>query len=93
MIDKYESRRIRNEIRHVLLTVWDPIGVADVPECADEYDCCLGGVYQLLTQNGSDDQLAEYLWKQANEHMGLGCSKEAMKPTVQALRQIHLTKS
>ena len=91
-MDKYESRRIRNEIRHILLTVWDPIGVADVPECADEYACCLGGVYQLLTQNGGDDQIVEYLWKQANEHMGLSFSRESMKPTVEALRRIHMEK-
>ena len=48
------------------MTVWDPIGVADVPECADEYDCCLGGVYELLTSDAGDDQIANYLWKQAN---------------------------
>ena len=35
MIDKYESRRIRAEIRQVLLTVWDPIGVADEPNAQD----------------------------------------------------------
>ena len=93
MIDKYESRRICDEIRSVLLTVWDPIGINDVPECADEYDCCLSGIYQLLTQDGDDDQIAEYLWKQANEHMGLSFSKESMKPTVEALRQIPLEKT
>ena len=77
----------------MLLTVWDPIGVADFPECTDEYDCCLGGVYRLLTQNADDDQIAEYLWKQANEHMGLSFSKESMNPTVEALRRIQLEKS
>jgi hypothetical protein len=90
MIDKYESRRVRSEIRRILLTVWDPIGVADVPECADEYDCCLGGVYELLTSNADDDRIENYLWKQATEHMGLSRSKESMKPTVEALRRIHL---
>ena len=91
MFDKQEFRRIENEIRQVLLTVWDPIGVADVPECADEYDCCLGGVYSLLTRHATDDQIAEYLWKQANEHMGLSFAKEAMMPTVEALRKIRFT--
>ena len=37
MIDKYESRRIRGEIRRVLMTVWDPIGVKDEPNAQDEY--------------------------------------------------------
>jgi hypothetical protein len=30
-IDKEESRRIRNDIRQVLLQVWDPIGIQDEP--------------------------------------------------------------
>jgi hypothetical protein len=61
MFDKHEFRRIENEIRHILLTVWDPIGVQDLPQCADEYDCCVPGVCKLLTKNRGDDQLADYL--------------------------------
>ena len=91
MIDKYESRRIRAEIRQVLLTVWDPIGVADEPNAQDEYDCCLGDVYHLLTSGANNEQIQDYLWKQAAEHMGLNCArKEAMMPTVQALRKISI---
>ena len=37
MIDKYESRRIRAEVRRVLSDVWDPIGVKDEPNAQDEY--------------------------------------------------------
>ena len=89
MIDKQESRRIRVEIRHVLLDVWDPIGVRGVPEAQDEYDCCLYPVFRLLTTGATDDQIAEYLSHQETEHMGLGAvRKEAMYPTVAALRKI-----
>ena len=90
MIDKHESRRIRVEIRHVLMNVWDPIGVRDEPNAQDEYDCCLGSLFTLLTTNATDDQIAEYLWRQATEHMGLSLQKEAMYPTVAALRQVPL---
>jgi hypothetical protein len=89
MIDKQESRRIRVEIRHVLMDVWDPIGVRDVPQAQDEYDCCLYPVFRLLTTGATDEQIAEWLREQAGEHMGLGnVRKEAMYPTVAALRQI-----
>jgi hypothetical protein len=27
-----------DQVRDILRTAWDPIGVADVPEAADEYD-------------------------------------------------------
>ena len=90
MIDKYESPRIRVDIRHVLLDVWDPIGVRDEPNAQDEYDCCLGSLFQLLTTGATDDQIADYLWKQGTEHMGLSLKREAMYPTVAALRKITL---
>jgi len=61
MIDKNESRRIRVEIRRVLLNVWDPIGVRDEPNAQDEYDCCLGSLFHLLTSDATDDAIAEYL--------------------------------
>jgi len=35
VIEKHESRRIRNEIRRALLTVWDSIGVKDEPNAVD----------------------------------------------------------
>jgi hypothetical protein len=60
MIDKYESRRVRAEVRRVLLDVWDPIGVKDEPNAQDEYDCCLGSLFNLLTTGATDDQIAEY---------------------------------
>ncbi len=90
MIEKQESRRIRAEIRRVLLEVWDPIGVKDEPHAQDEYDCCLWGIFRLLTGGGTDEQIAEYLWKQATDHMGLGMTKEANRSTVVALRQIKI---
>ena len=93
MVDKYESRRIRVEIRHVLLNVWDPIGVKDEPNAQDEYDCCLGALFELLTTSATDDQIAEYLWRQGTEHMGLSLHKEAVYPTVAALRKISLTEN
>lgn len=80
-----------DEIRQVLLKVWDPIGVGDIPECADEYDCCVGGVHSLLANGSTDEQIANYLWRQATEHMGLSITRESMKPTIDALRKISIT--
>jgi len=90
MIDKYESRRIRAEIRRVLLDVWDPIGVKGEPNAQHEYDCCLGSLFQLLTTGATDDHIADSLWRQGTEHMRLQLQKEAMYPTVATLRQIAL---
>jgi hypothetical protein len=86
MIEKDESRRIRKAIRHVLLTEWDPIGVGHIPACADEYDSYIGDVYSILIDGSNDDAVAQYLWTVANDRMGLTIPKEAMMPTVVALR-------
>ena len=33
---------------------WDPIGVSDTPEAADEYDGYIGGIYELLERGASE---------------------------------------
>jgi hypothetical protein len=90
MIDKYESRRIRAEIRQLLMTAWDPIGIRDESNAQDEYDSYLGGVFALLTSGASDDQVSEHLLRIVTERMLLPAKKEDMQSTVSALRQIPL---
>ena len=93
MIDKYESRRIRVDIRHVLMSVWDPIGIKDERNAQDEYDGYLGGVYQLLVSGASDEQIADHLWRIVTERMGLSAARKTdMADTVKALRDIKLPK-
>jgi hypothetical protein len=88
-IDKAESRRIRVEIRSVLLNVWDPIGVKNEPSAQDEYDGYLGGLYELLTTGASDEAVQNHLWQIVAVNMGLDAAKKSdMKETVQALRRI-----
>jgi hypothetical protein len=90
VIEKYESQRIRCEIREVLLNIWDPIGVGHVEEARDEYDGYIGRVYALMTEGGSDEQIVEYLLWAINERMALRASREQMEPTLRALRSIKL---
>jgi hypothetical protein len=90
VIEKYESRRIRVAIRHVLMDVWDPIGVKDEPNAQDEYDGYLGGVYELLVSGASDEHIEDHLLLIVNERMGLSAKKSDMANTVKALRQIPL---
>ena len=90
MIDKYESRKIRAEIRRVLMTVWDPIGVRDEPNAQDEYDGYLGGVFALLTSGASDDQINEHLLRIVTQRTDLPAKKEDMESAVSALRQVQM---
>lgn len=71
MTDKEKSREIRLKIRSVLMSEWDPIGVKDIPEAADEYDSYLGDVYGLVVQGASSSKIAEYLRYVEVDRMGL----------------------
>ena len=90
MIEKYESRRIRVAIRHVLMDVWDPIGVKNEPNAQDEYDGYLGGVYELLVSGASDEYIEDHLWRIVTERMELPAKKSDMTNTKNALRRIPL---
>jgi|SRR5579864_2433202 len=71
MVDKESSREIRRQIRRVLMNDWDPIGVNDTPEAADEYDGYLGDIYELIQSNASAAQIAAHLRLIEIDQMGM----------------------
>jgi hypothetical protein len=92
MIDKATSRRIRVQIRHVLLDVWDPIGIKDEPNAQDEYDGYVGPIFALLSGGATDKQLSDRLLYFVNDRMCLIATPNAMLPTIRALRAIEIPK-
>ena len=88
MIDKATSRRIRVQIRHVFLDVWDPIGIRDEPNAQNEYDGYVGPIFSLLSSGATDEQLNNRLLYFVNDRMGLKATSDAMLPTIRALRAI-----
>jgi hypothetical protein len=68
---KERSGAIRNAIRQILMQKWDPIGVKDVPEAADEYDMYIDDICCLLKREASDEELSKHLVKIETERMGL----------------------
>ena len=90
-IDKAESRRIRVLIRHVLLEVWDPIGIKDEPNAQGEYDGYIGKIYELLVSHAADSLMIDYLHWAVHDHMGLdAATRSDMEDTVEALKRIPL---
>ena len=87
-IDKYESRRIRGEIRRVLLQYWDPIGIQNEPNAQDEYDGYLGGIYELLVSRATNEEIADHLHRIVEERMALHPQTDATERTVRELRAI-----
>jgi hypothetical protein len=52
--------KIQDEIRSVLNTDWDPIGVVG-DGINDEYDMYIGRIYSLLLSGASEQAIAEHL--------------------------------
>ena len=90
MIDKYESRKIRAEIRNIFMDVWDPIGISRLTTLRNEYDCYIGMVYEMLTGGHSDQEILDRLLWIERERMALPSPGSNIKRTIAALRAIKL---
>ena len=66
-----EATALQRAVGEVLHYVWDPIGVAAVPEARDEYDGYVGRVCTLLWQGADVDALTAHLVGIADASMGL----------------------
>jgi hypothetical protein len=92
VIDKYESRKVRAEIRNVFMDVWDPIGVRNLATRRNEYDLYIGMVYEMLTGRCSDEEILDRLLWIERERMEIPSPGSNIKRTVAALRAIKLPK-
>ena len=64
-----------SELRAVAMREWDPIGVADWPEAADEYDSYLGPIASQFREGSSAEDVARYLEFVRTQLMGLPADK------------------
>jgi hypothetical protein len=65
------------------MAYWDPIGVAGVPEAADEYDAYLPAIWREL-RDGSKESLSSYL-HDVTLHMGLPVSRDREREAAERL--------
>ena len=85
--NKYQSRENRDRVREILMRNWDPVGVAGIPDAADEYDDYVRRAYVMLTdQRATAEEIAAYLFDIATNHMGLSSSAELAERSNQAAR-------
>ncbi|GAB2524454.1 hypothetical protein [Lysobacter humi (ex Lee et al. 2017)] len=85
--------RITDEIREVLASHWDPIGVMDDPEWPrDEYDSYIGEIYRYLTRGEPAEFLARHLCFIEQSRMGLGALPESTRlPVALKLKAIDVS--
>jgi len=66
-----ELRTRWRELQNLALE-WDPIGVADIPECRDEYDeCVVGPLLRMLEQGATAEQVSAFLQTELPNHFGI----------------------
>ena len=83
-IDKIAE--IHRQIDAVLLRDWDPIGVSDVPEAADEYRGYVRGVYDVAVMTRSIRPVAKHLLRIERDRMGLSSrSVDALLPVAEKI--------
>jgi hypothetical protein len=69
--DQKELYRRVDEVLHYL---WDPVGVAAVPEARDEYYSYLPRVFSLLTTDAPPEDIISFLVTTQTDAMGVGSS-------------------
>lgn len=70
--DRDQSDNNRALVREALLHDWDPIGISDIPEAKDEYDAYVDVVLEMLVnEDATAEDIADYLFKIATQHMAL----------------------
>ena len=76
-------------LRDLVMSEWDPIGVKNIPEAADEYDAYLGEIRQLVVTRASTQNIFEYLWQLETQHMGLTGDRARTMKFAENLSKIH----
>lgn len=80
------GQQVMQAIRVALMRDWDPIGVADIPEAADEYDSYIASIYRILVDARSEEAMVDFLYRTETETMGLtGSSRDRLREVARKL--------
>ena len=75
-----------NNIRAILLNIWDPIGIADINSVLDEYDSYLSPLCGLIADGASAEAIAAAL---AGYEKDMGLSPDMIRAH-RAAKQLRL---
>lgn len=88
---KLQAKRIMNDIRRILIDEWDPIGIKGAgPD--DEYDSYIGGIYRLLKESPTQDEIIDHLYLIDMVQMGSRIKeKERLSTVARSLMKVDLS--
>ena len=67
----FKDQLLLRAIDEVLHYIWDPIGVAGIPQARDEYAGYVASVYSWLRAGAPESEISAHLTRIADENMGL----------------------
>ncbi len=79
------ARALHQQIKDVLLTEWDPVGVQAIPEAQDEYDSYIPTIHSMLISRKPTYEVFEYLMWLETEHMGLTADRQRTQSIAEML--------
>jgi len=65
--NKHRTRESQRQLRGLLME-WDPIGVSEFPEAADEYDCMLSPLLHRLHDGVSEEEIRDWIVGEIQRH-------------------------
>lgn len=80
-----QDKEFLRRIDEVLHYVWDPIGVAGVPQARDEYESYVPQVFRLLKGTADGKDVVEYLYRLSTEQIGMGANRDHDTKVVEVL--------
>jgi hypothetical protein len=93
MIKRLPNTKLLEEVRRVLLTIWDPIRIQELPEeyrihAQDEYDRYVGVVTDMLVSGRSKSDIENFLYQIEISEMGQKPYNSRSVEAVSALLEI-----
>jgi hypothetical protein len=70
------QKAVLRRVDEVLHTIWDPIGISEIPEARDEYQSYVPKVAEFLFEQKKKEELEAYLHWLAIQHIGLSDTAE-----------------
>jgi hypothetical protein len=80
-----QEKQLYRRVDEILHYLWDPIGVAGIPQVRDEYDAYLPWVFKLVLVDESVEEIVEYLTAVATERMGLSADDKKTRYVAEIL--------
>ncbi len=79
------ANQLRDGVRSVLVTRWDPIGIQDLPAAWDEYDAYVSTLASMLLAKVSAADVSQYLLDIETGAMGLPGDRERARAVADML--------